>query len=270
MPCVATAHRIEEQKGVRIMKSVIERFWRTIVTFIITFVTESVNSVSDGIDEGNVKKVALHVTLLCSAVTVIIFSVYAFIKLAMRNMVTIVIVGFLAAAAYSAVQKLFQIEEPEPAHKPTEEDYQAGAVTIRPAVATVAKALGLAPIYSHTDMEADPEEKILPWGDVFCMKYKAPKKDVNAPIDTDMCQRVIQAQVRTVLYRDNPAGFTNIRFIWKGKSEPIIQIDKVLNGDAYIYIFVVISSAKYFEQRSKWENRKNAAPTEADTDDRDF
>lgn len=186
------------------MKNAIIRFLHTFLRIIATFFKDSVNRGSDGIDEGDIVKVAFNVTLLCSA------------------------------------------------------------------VAAVVQPLGLAPIYSHTDMEADSEEQILPWGNVWRMKYKALKKSVDAPIDEKTCRRIIQAQVKTTLERSNPSGFANIRFTWGGRAEAIIQIDEILNGDAYIYIFAIVSSSQYFHQKCNWKNRKNAPPTEVNTDDEDF
>lgn len=248
----------------------IKKFFRSTLSLILSFSREAVNNVTDGIDERNGKKVALNLVLLLSVATLVILSVALFVKLAIQNLHRIIAAGFLAAAAYSALSKLFQTEEPTPPRKPTAEDYQAVLATVKPALATVAPALGLAPIYEHTDITADPEEQILPWGKVWRMKFKVLKQNAASTIDKELCRSVIQAQVKSVLGRENPAGFSNILFQRGSTFVPIIQVDEVLPGDAFVYVFTAIASQEYFQQKSDWQNRKNALPTEIDTDDLDF
>lgn len=248
----------------------IKKFFRNTLSLILSFSREAVNNVTDGIDERDGKKVALNLVLLLSVAALVILSVALFVKLAIQNLHRIIAAGFLAAAAYSALSKLFQVEEPTPPHKPTVEDYQATLATVKPALATVAPALGLAPIYEHTDISADPEEQILPWGKVWRMKFKVLKQNATTPIDKDLCRSVIQAQVKSVLGGENPSGFANVRFERNGTSVPIIQVDEVRPGDAFVYLFVAIASKEYFQQKTDWENRKNVLPTGANTDDEDF
>ena len=149
-------------------------------------------------------------------------------------------------------------------------DYFAVLETLRPAVAEVAQALELAPVYSHTDMAADSEERILSWGKVWRMKYKAPKKSAVAVIDTALCKRIIQAQVKTVLERDNPSGFSAVRYQHGGSFTSVIQIDEIKDGDAYIYIFAVIASDTYFRQKAEWRNRHDVLAIRGDSNDDDF
>lgn len=240
------------------------------IALIVSFSRDAVNYIADGINERNVKKVALNLALLLSVAALVIFAVALLVKLAIQYLHVIFAAGFLAAAAYSALSKLFQVEEPTPPRKPTAEDYQAVLATVKPALATVAPALGLAPIHEHTDISADPEEQILPWGEVWRMKFKVLKQNATTPIDKDLCRSVIQAQVKSVLGRENPSGFANVRFERGGTFVPIIQVDEVLPGDAFVYLFVAIASQEYFQQKADWENRKNVLPIEADTDDKDF
>lgn len=115
-----------------------------------------------------------------------------------------------------------EVKGPEWERKPTESDYFAVLETLRPAVSEVAEALGLAPIYSHTDMAADPKERILPGIYFWGLNYKAPKRNVTDKIDEAQARRVIQAQVKTVLERDNPSRFTELRHNNHGTFEPII------------------------------------------------
>lgn len=248
----------------------IKEFFRSAFSLILSFSRDSVNNIRDGMSEGNVGKVALNLVSLLSIAALVILVVALFVKLTVQNLHRIVAAGFLAAAAYSAFLKLFQGEEPAPPQKPTPEDYRAVLATVKPALATVAPALGLAPIYEHTDIAADPEEQILPWGKVWRMKFKVLKQNAAAAVDKELCRSVIQAQVKSVLERNNPSGFANTRFQRGGTFVPIIQVDEVLPGDAFVYLFVVIASQEYFQQKTDWENRKNVLPTETDTDDLDF
>lgn len=251
------------------MKS-IKKLLRSALVLILSFYRDTVNNVTDGMDERNVKKVALNLALLLLVAALVILAVVLFVTLAIQNLQIIIVAGLLAAAAYSALLKLFQVEEPEPPHKPTTEDYQAVLATVKPALATVAPALGLAPIYEHTDISADPKEQVLPWGKVYRMKFKVLKQNAATSIDKELCRSVIQAQVKSVLERNNPSGFANIRFQRGGTFVPIIQVDEVLPGDAFVYVFTAIASEEYFRQKADWENRQNVLPIAANTDDEDF
>lgn len=153
--------------------------------------------------------------------------------------------------------------------KPTESDYYAVLQTLRPAVAEVAGALGLAPIYSHTDMTADPEERIIPGIYFWGMKYKAPKRNVTDTIDEEQARRIIQSQVKTILETTNPSRFTEIRYNHHGTFEPIIQIDEVQDGEAFVSLFVVIASDTYFRNRKVTGGGAATLHTAA-ADDTDF
>lgn len=251
------------------MKS-IKKLVHSTVDLIVSFSRDSVNNIADGIEEGNIKTVAINLVLLLSVALLVILTGVLFVKQAIKNLHIIIAIGFLAAAVYSALLKLRQVEEPAPLHKPTAEDYQAVLATVKPALATVSSALGLAPVHEHTDISADPEEQILPWGKVWRMKFKVLKQNATTPIDKELCRSVIQAQVKSVLGRDNPAGFSNVRFERGGTFVPIIQVDEVLPGDAFVYVFTAIASQEYFQQKSDWQNRKNVLPTEGNADDEDF
>lgn len=154
--------------------------------------------------------------------------------------------------------------------KPSTDDYFIALKTIRPAIAEVASPLGLAPIESHTNMETDPKERILSWERVWGMQYKAKKQSVTKKIDVKQAERIIQAQVKTILQRNNPSRYADIWFPYHGISEPILQIAEVKDdGDAYIYIYVVQASETYFKQKAEEERNKDFG-TEADTSDNDF
>ena len=247
-----------------------KRLLSSTITLVLSFLRSTTNYIADGISERNMKKVALNLVLLLSVATPLILTAALFVKLAFQNLHILIAAAFLAAAAYSVVSKLFQTEEPTPPRKPTAEDYQTVLATVKPSLATVAPALGLAPIYEHSDIRADPEEQILPWGKVWRMKFKVLKQTATSPIDKDLCRSVIQAQIKSVLERENPSGFVNVRFQRGGTFVPIIQVDEVLPGDAFVYLFIAIASQEYFQQKADWENRKNVLPIEVNTDDEDF
>lgn len=251
------------------MKSIKKFFHRT-CNLILSFSRDTVNNFNNRIAEGAFGKAALSLMLPLFVVVLVVLVVALFVKVVTQNLHKIIAAGFLAAAAYSTLSKLFQGEEPAPPQKPTPEDYQAVLATVKPALATVAPALGLSPIYGHTDISADPEEQILPWGKVWRMKFKVLKQNAATPIDKELCRSVIQAQVKSVLGRDNPAGFANVRFERAGTFVPIIQVDEVLPGDAFVYLFVAIASEEYFQQKADWQNRKNVLPTGGNADDEDF
>ena len=158
-----------------------KRLLSSTITLVLSFLRSTTNYIADGISERNMKKVALNLVLLLSVATLVILTAALFVKLAFQNLHILIAAAFLAAAAYSVVSKLFQTEEPTPPRKPTAEDYQAVLATVKPSLATVAPALGLAPIYEHSDIRADPEEQILPWGKVWRMKFKLLNRTPPAP-----------------------------------------------------------------------------------------
>lgn len=243
----------------------IKKHIKSTYELILTFSRFCVNYIIDALDKGKKFDAAVYLMLLVLVYAMLILLGLTLVKLAINNLPVIVVVGFLVFCFLKG-------GEPAPPRKPTQEDYQAVLTTIRPAVATVAQALGLAPIYSNTNMEADAEEQILTWGKVWRLKYKALKQKADALIDTDFARSVIQAEVKTVLTRDNPSGFSNLHFVWHGITKPIIQIDQIENDSrsAYIYIYAVISNHHYFQQKSEWDKKKDALPTEVNIDDEDF
>lgn len=232
---------------------------------IVAFSRDTVKYIADALAKGRKFDAAVFLAVLVLVYAMLILIGVALVKLATYNLPIIIVVGILAIC-------ILKGGEPAPPRKPTQEDYQAVLTTIRPAVATVAQALGLAPIYSNTNMEADAEEQILPWGKVWRLKYKALKQKADALIDTDFARSVIQSEVKTVLTRDNPSGFSNLHFVWHGTTKPIIQIDQIENDgrSAYIYIYAVISDYHYFKQKSEWDKKKDALPTKVNIDDEDF
>ena len=57
---------------------------------------------------------------------------------------------------------------------------------------------------------------------------------------------------------------SEVRFPYGGTSEPIIQIDEILQDDAYIYILAVIASNAYFRQKRDRNNQDEVRPTPQD------
>lgn len=230
------------------------------------------DGISDGIEYGDIGEIAKNMVFLCILFAFVLLLGYVLVLLAFRNSVKLVIFGFLLAAAYSLYLKLTGVAEvePEPIRKPTMEDYQAVLETVKPALAKVAPALGLAPIYDYTDITIDPDSAITPYGKIYRMVYGTLKGVAGIKVDTDMCKRVLQLQVKRVLDLENPSGFQEIRFPWGGRLEPIIQVDLVDQDDAYIYVFVVMASQVYFQQRADMEKRRNMPAIETDADDTDF
>lgn len=178
--------------------------------------------------------------------------------------------GVLGFIAYCLKRQETIIIDGDDEDRPTMADYFKILDTIRPAVAEVASVLGLAPIDSTTDMAANGAERILKWGRVWGLKYKALKQK-SASIDVDLARRVIQEQVATVLDRDNPSKLTEINFNHYGHFVPCIQIDEIKDDDAYVFIYVVMASKTYFAQKEQ-EARKRVSTlhTETNTDDTDF
>jgi len=230
------------------------------------------DGISDGIDDGDIGMVARNVTALMLVISLFLIFGFIFIKLLLRNSVFVVITAFLIAGVYGAYKKLLGIEDAvEPKIiKPTKEDYDSIGLTVKSALKSVASALGLAPIHGYTDITLDAEDMIMEWGKVWRLGYGTLKKTAGSVLDLDLCERVIQAQIKTTLYRENPSGFSEVRFPWGGKLVPVIQVDEVRQDDAYIYVMVVLASDTYFKQKSHLENQRTMLMTGTDTDDPDF
>lgn len=193
----------------------IKKHVKSAYELILTISRSFVNCIANALAKGKKFDAVVYLVLLVLMYAMLILFGVALVKLAISNLPIIAVTGILLII-------FLRGKEPAPPRKPTQEDYQAALTTIRPAVATVAQALGLAPIYSTTNMEANTEEQILPWGKVWRLKYKALKQKADALIDTDFARSVIQNEVKTVLARDNPSGFANIHFVWHGTTKPII------------------------------------------------
>lgn len=180
-----------------------------------------------------------------------------------------IVVGFISFALYAAYKASRAPVPIKTMPKPTMKDYFKILETIRPSVAEIASTLGLAPIDNHTDMAADGAERILSWGKVWGFKFKARKLSATTKIDVEQARRIIQAQVATVLDRDNPSKLTEINYNYYGQLMPVIQINEVRDDDAYIYIYVVMASDTYFKQVEA-EKRASTLHTETDASDTDF
>ena len=180
-----------------------------------------------------------------------------------------IVVGFIGFALYAAYKASLAPIPIKTMPKPTMKDYFKILETIRPSVAEIASTLGLAPIDNHTDMAADGAERILSWGKVWGFKFKARKLSATTKIDVEQARRIIQAQVATVLDRDNPSKLTEINYNYYGQLMPVIQINEVRDDDAYIYIYVVMASDTYSKQVEA-EKRASTLHTETDASDTDF
>lgn len=225
---------------------------------IVSLFSDLFDGISNGIDDGDISEVAKNVVILCIVCSLFLLFGFALVLFALHNSVKLVIIGFLAAGVYSMYKKLTGAAEPEPIHRPTAEDYAAVHKTLKSALAKVAPTLGLAPIHRYTDIKLNPDDMITEHGRVWRLGFGALKKTAGVDLDEDLCKRVIQSQVRSVLERENPAGFSNVRFPYGGTFESIIQIDEVLQDDANIYILAAIASEAYFRQRDAWENQEQA------------
>lgn len=219
--------------------------------------------------------VALGLILLVGIPTVEIILDYTgtlMFDYAEKHPVGVFVVACIAGAVSYYIYKSSKASDPTPAKampKPTSQDYFKVLETVRPAVAEIASTLGLAPIDNHTDMAADGPERILQWDRVWGLKYKARKLSSTTAIDVEQARRVIQAQVGTVLDRENPTKLTEVNFNYYGQLVPVIQIAEVKDDDAYIYIYVVMASDTYFKQKEA-ENRASTLHTQADASDTDF
>ncbi len=176
------------------------------------------------------------------------------------------VLGFVA---YAATRPKAEAPSGKCLPMPTISDYFKILETVRPAVAEIASSLGLAPIDNHTDMAADGAERILRWGKVWGMKYKARKLSATTAIDVDRAKRVIQDQIKTVLDRDNPSKLTETNYNYYGELVPVIQVAEVKDDDAYIYVYICMASDVYFKQVEA-EKRASTLHTQTDADDTDF
>lgn len=249
------------------MREALSRLFQSILELLKSITVDPINNVSDGIEDRDIGKVAKNMVFLSFITSLILLIGYILVRLAFRHSVFLVVTGFLAASVYSLYLKITGIAEPEPIHKPTADDYNAVHKTLKPALAKVAPALGLAPIHGYTDITLNPDDMITEHGKVWRLGFGALKKTAGVEVDLSLCQRVIQAQVKSVLERENPAGFSNIRFPYGGRLEPVIQIDEVMQDDAYLYVFAVIATKSYFQ----WKNQANPLYSFGiDMDDDDF
>ena len=253
-------------------KIIMKRLVKSIVSYFARSFNDCFDRMIEGVETRDAGEIISNFFPILLWTIAFILLGLLLLMVAIDHMHLLIIGGFLAAGLYSGIHKLFEDGETveELAEEPTMGDYFAVLETLRPAVAEVAQALELAPVYSHTDMAADSEERILSWGKVWRMKYKAPKKSAVAVIDTALCKRIIQAQVKTVLERDNPSGFSAVRYQHGGSFTSVIQIDEIKDGDAYIYIFAVIASDTYFRQKAEWRNRHDVLAIRGDSNDDDF
>lgn len=244
----------------------------TIIELVRSTFADIAENITIGIEEEDLGAVAKNMALLCALVGLAILLVYILVMLLLHNMVYVVIAGFILAAAYSALRKFLGIEEPEPEKilKPTLTDYDAILKTVKAALSQIAPQLSLAPIHSYTDISLAEEDAITPYGRVWRLGFGTLKKTAGTELDLDLCQRVIQAQVTRVLERENPSGFSQVRFPYGGRFHPIVIVDEVLQDDIELYVLAVIASEVYFKQKANWDRQGNSLVRGAEPDDTDF
>ena len=245
---------------------------KRLIIAILSFISETFSGwfeeVADGIENRNAKAVVTNALLIIIWGVAIVLIIAFLGLLIIRNMTIFVIGAFLAAALYSAVAKLSGSDEKGdggPAPQPTMEEYCSVMEIVRQAAKRVGPALSLAEIYEETDLRAAKDERILQHGSYWYFKYRLPKKNATISIDTVLTRRVLQREIQSVIESDNPGSFINTRIVHGGITECIVQVDKISDGDAFAYLYCVIASETYFNQKSR-----NRFSNTADTYDTDF
>lgn len=152
----------------------------------------------------------------------------------------------------------------EPLPSPTMDTYRAVMNILRIAAKLVGPALGLAPIYEDTSIMAEADETLIQNGAYWWMKFRLPKQNATTLLDENLIRRVLQREIQVVLETENPGAFDKVRFVRGGSYECIIQIDKVHDYDAYVYVYAVIASEEYFKQRGKQGNSRGSLASRGD------
>lgn len=191
--------------------------------------------------------------LMDGAITAIETGIFAFIN---RHFFLLLIIGLVIWFLFFRKQDEKEIIK-GPLVRPSERDYFRALDTLRPAAAEIAGPLGFAPIDTYTDMAPNPADRIKPWGPCWLMVYKIPKANAAAEVNLSMMQRALEAQIDTVIQRDNPSGYAEVCFPWQGVDKPLLLVHEVLDRDAFIYVFIVKASREYFESKAAADGRKS-------------
>ena len=88
-----------------------KRLIQTIISLIMSLFNDLCNEISDGIEEGNLGKVTLNVTLLLLSSMVLLLLLVLIVKWGIRNIHILIIGGLLIAALYSAYLKLMEFDD---------------------------------------------------------------------------------------------------------------------------------------------------------------
>lgn len=181
--------------------------------------------------------------------------IFAFID---QHFLLLVLVGLGAYLYIHYIRKPTEkLVQDDPLDKPDQRDYFRALDTLRPAAAEIDQQLRFALIDAFTDMAVNEADRILPWGRCWLMVYKIPKAAAADEINTAQVKRALQAQLVTVLQRDNPSGYAELVFPWHGVDKPILIVHDVLDRDAYAYVFIVKASREYFEDMATADSRKS-------------
>ena len=155
---------------------------------------------------------------------------------------------------------------PAATKEPTVEQYITVGNIVKIAAKRVAPMLELSQIYDETDIKAAKDERIVKHGKCWFFEYRLLKKNIAVTVEEGTAQRVFQSELRRVLDNENPAGLDKVRFVYGGAEECILQVDRVTQGDLYVYIHVCYASADYFSQREQeWGNGQHDT-TDTDVD----
>ena len=211
------------------------------------------------------KKAAPRLAVGLGAVVLVLALLYA-ARRTIWNVVVIVVMAGVLWASYLENRK--SAVGPATTKAPTMEQYITVGNIVKIAAKRVVPMLGLSQIFEESDIKAAKDERIVPCGKFWFLKYRLLKKNVSTVADESMIQRVLQSELRTVLDNDNPAGFDTVRFVYGGIDECVLQVDHVTQGSLYVYIYVCYASADYFSQRE--QEQENGAHDTADTSDIDF
>ena len=168
----------------------------------------------------------------------------------------------LAIASYRANHKS------EVADKPDPKDYVLIEGVIKRAARGVGPALGLATLYDYSDISVSPDKWMVPRGKYWVFAYRLPKRDATKAMeDTETICRILQKEVEFVLENTRPAGFAKTSETYEWGEESIIQIDEVIDADAYLIVYCAVADKVYFDERRK---RKESQAMPADAFDEDF
>lgn len=205
--------------------------------------------------------------LVAGAVAVcLLVLVLALLYAVRRTIWKIAVLVVICGVLWASYRENRKSTGPAVTKKPTMAQYITVGNIVKKAAKRVAPILELCPIYEETDIKVGKDERIVPHGKCWFMKYRFLKKSMIALVDVGIAQRALQSELRTVLENENPAGFDTVRFIYGGVDECILQVDHISQGDLYLYLYCCYASEDYFAQREREVEQHDTA----DTDDIEF